>query len=445
MIPGLAPERRKRILVLALPIIGGMVSQTILNLVDTLMVSRLGAEAVAAVGFASFVNFLSSAFVTGMAVGVQAMASRRMGEGKTTETAYALNGGLLLAAAVALPLSALLIVLAPHFFPALAPDSRVGEIGVPYLQIRLVGMIALGANFAFRGYWNGVDKSRLYLRTLFVMHIANVLVSYVLIFGALGAPELGATGAGVGTTASTFLGTFYYFYLGGRHARSAGFLRALPDRTTLVSMLRLSVPSGLQSLFFAAGITVLSAIVARVGTHELAAMNVLINVTMVAFLPGLGLGLAASTLVGQAIGRQDLDDAESWAWDVIRVGVTIMVLLGLPMVLVPDAILYAFFSNEPEALALASLPLRLAGATIWGEAILMVLLNSIMGAGATKIGLMVNVGVQWFIFLPAAYLLGPVLGYGLLHIWIARILYRFLQAGILAVLWRKRVWAGIEV
>lgn len=442
---GLPADRRTRILALALPIILGMMSQTVLNLVDTLMVSTLGPAAIAAVGFGSFANFLSIAFITGMSTGVQAVASRRKGEGREGETAVALNGGLVVVACIALPLCLVLFFLAPFFFPVLSTDSEVVDIGVPYLQVRLVGMIAVGANFAFRGYWNGIDKSALYLRTLLVMHVSNVIISYILIFGAFGAPELGATGAAVGTTTATFLGTFYYFFLGVKHAKPFGFLRGIPERSVIVNMLRLSIPSGLQSLFFAAGLTALFVIVGRIGTLEVAAMNVLITITMVAFLPGLGLGLAAATLVGQALGRGDVDDAEQWAWDVIKVGVVIMMVLGLPMAIAPKLILTAFFSEEPETLALAVLPLRLAGLTVWAEAILMVLLNGIMGAGAMKIGLVVNVGMQWLLFLPAAYFIGPVWGLGLIGVWSARIIYRFCQALVLMVVWRKRIWSTAKV
>ncbi|MBL4632457.1 MAG: hypothetical protein JKY56_01220, partial [Kofleriaceae bacterium] len=278
-----------------------------------------------------------------------------------------------------------------------------------------------------------------------VMHVCNVCISYVLIFGKFGAPAMGANGAAIGTAAAAYIGMIYYFFQGLRHARDAGFLRGLPSRETLVSMLRLSIPSGLQSLFFAAGLTTMLTIVDRIGTSETAAVNVLINVTMVAFLPGLGLGLAAATLVGQALGRKNIDDAEAWAWDVIKVGIVIMMILGLPMAIAPDMILSAFFEKGDEALELASLPLRLAGITIWTEAILMVLLNSMMGAGATKIGLMVNVGMQWGLFLPAAYLIGPVMGYGLIGVWTARIIYRAAQSGILMILWKRRVWANVEV
>lgn len=438
-------RRLKIIMALALPIIGGMGSQNILNLVDTFMVSRLGKEAVGAVGMGSYLNFLSMAFITGLSAGVQAMASRRKGEGLTSETAIPLNGGLLMVLCMAVPLSIVLILLAPSIFPLLVDDPRVVAIGTSYYQVRLLGMVAVGANFAFRGYWNGVSMSRLYLRTLLVMHASNVVISYVLIFGKLGLPAMGATGAGLGTTISTYIGTAYYIYLGHRHARGAGFLRAVPGMDTIKSMLRLSIPSGAQQLLFAGGFTVLFSIVAEVGTNELAAANVLANITLVAILPGLGLGLGAASLVGQALGRKDRDDAMAWGWDVSRVAVMVVAAIAVPMALVPGEILAVFFADEPEALAVAIAPLRLVGITVAFDSIGTVLLNALIGAGATRMALTVSVSAQWFLFLPAAYLVGPVFGFGLLGIWVAQIVYRSLMTLVLMSLWRSRRWSDIQV
>jgi len=165
---------------------GGMVSQNVLNLVDTGMVGVLGDAALAAVGVASFANFLAIAFIMGMATGVQAMSARRKGEGRLDETAIPLNGGLLLVAVLALPASALLFWGAPALFPFLNDDPAVIELAVPYWQARLVAMVFVGMNFAFRGYWNAVDLSRLYLRTILLMHAVNIFLNYALIFGHFG-------------------------------------------------------------------------------------------------------------------------------------------------------------------------------------------------------------------------------------------------------------------
>ena len=240
------PKRRQQILTLALPIIGGMVSQNVLNLVDTAMVGMLGAAALAAVGMASFANFMASAFITGLSAGVQAMAARRLGEGRTTASAEPLNGGLLLAVGLALPLSGIPIFFADEIFGLLVDDPEVVVLGVPYFQARLFAMVALGINFAFRGYWNGVNMSKIYMRTLLVMHASNIALNWVLIFGHLGLPALGVAGAGIGSAIATFIGSGLYLIQGWRMARANGFLQRLPSRGTMLTMLRLSVPTGIS-------------------------------------------------------------------------------------------------------------------------------------------------------------------------------------------------------
>lgn len=444
-------QRARQILAIALPIIGGMTSQNILNLVDTAMVGSLGDEALAAVGTGSFANFLAMAFITGLSAGVQTIASRRLGEGRESETAVALNGALLIALLFGLPASLLLHWVVPYVFPVLNPDPAVVEQGVPYLQARILAMVAVGMNFSFRGYWNGVNLSRLYLRTLLVMHAANISLNWVLIFGNLGAPAMGAAGAGVASAIATYVGTAYYVILGLRHARRGGFLQRLPDGDGMRTIGRLALPNAFQQLFFALGFNVLFWIIAHSevadqahATAEVAAANVVINVTLVAVLPGLGLGLAAASLVGQALGRGDPPDAKAWGWDVVRIAGAVMTVLGLPMLVFPDLILGVFL-HEAQTLELARGPLRLVGATIGIDAVGMVLMNALIGAGASRASMVVSIATQWLLFLPVAYLLGPVLGLGLMAIWIAQVSYRGLTAVIFAQLWAKGRWASIKV
>lgn len=443
--------RRRMIVSLALPIIAGMISQNVLNLIDTAMVGTLGDAALAAVGTGSFANFLAVAFIMGLSVGVQSMVARRLGEGRREAVAVPLNGALLLAISTGIPLSIVLYQLVPSIFPVLNRDPAVVEMGVPYLQTRIIAMTAVGMNFSFRGYWNGVNLSKLYLRTLLVMHAANILLNWLLIFGNLGMPQMGAAGAGVASAIATYVGTGYYLYLGLCHARANGFLHGLPGADTFRTIGRLALPNAVQQLFFAAGFNVLFWIIAHSNiadeahaTAEVAAANVVINVTLVAVLPGLGLGLAAASLVGQALGRLDPEDAKAWGWDVVRIAAGVMTLLGLPMLIFPDAILGVFL-HEPETIEIARGPLRLVGATIGIDAVGMVLMNALIGAGAARTSMVVSIATQWLLFLPVAYLLGPVLGAGLLAIWIAQATYRSLTAVIFAHLWRKGRWATIKV
>jgi putative MATE family efflux protein len=436
--------RIRAILALALPIIGGMASQNVLNLVDTAMVGFLGAPALAAVGMGSFANFMAVAFIMGLSAGVQAIAARRIGEGRRDETASGLNSGLLIALSVGVPWSLLLIIFADRLFPFLIEDPEVVALGVPYFRARVVGMVAIGMNFAFRGFWNGIGQSRRYLQTLVIMHACNIVLNWVLIFGHFGLPALGAFGAGIGTTVSTFIGTGIYFYLAFRHARGTGFMRRVADRKTMASMLRLSVPAGTQSFFFAAGMTAFFWIIGRIGTAELAASNVLVQLLLVAILPGLGFGLAAASLVGQALGRGDTEDAVTWGWDVSRLAMMVVGAGALIGVVAPDLLLKIFLHDD-ETIALARDPLRLLGATMAIETVGSVLMNGLLGAGASKTVMVVSITLQWGLFLPVAFVLGPVLGYGMFAVWTAQVGYRCLQGLIFATIWRSRAWINVEV
>ena len=437
-------DRLKRILWLSLPIIGGMMSQNIMNLVDTAMVGRLGDAALGAVGLGGFANFMFMALLLGLSVGVQTVASRRKGAGRLDETAVPLNGGLLIVLCIAPPLSILLFWLVPAIYPYLNSDPEVIAQGVPYLQARVLAMVFMGANFAFRGYWNAVDLPRLYMGTLIVMHTTNIFLNWVLIFGNLGAPALGTQGAGIASAASTVVGLGLYIWLGFRHARSAGFLQRMPVREQLVSLARLSLPTGIQQLFFATGFVVTFWIIGQVGTREMAAATVILNLTLVALLPGLGLGLAAATLVGQALGRGDADDASRWGWEVARVGMLGLALLGLPGAIWPELLL-GIFIHDPETMEVARFPMRLVGLGMAVEGLGMVMMHCLLGAGDNQRVMKIAVLAQWAAFLPLAYLVGPVLGFGLTFIWSMQVGYRAAMAGAFTWFWVRRDWARIVV
>lgn len=436
--------RSREIWALSLPIIGGMTSQNILNIVDAGMVGSIGPAALAGVGLASFINFVAMAAVTGLSVAVQAIAARRIGEGRIHEAAIPLNGGLLLSLLIGIPISIVLIVIAPWLFAMLNPDPEVAAQGVPYLQMRLLSVFALGMNFSFRGYWTAVKQPHLYMLTLAIMHSFNIALNYCLIFGKLGLPAMGTFGAGLGTTISLCLGTAIYFFLANRHARHAGFLKRRPTRGELRGQLKLGVPAMGQQLLFAAGFVVLFWIVGQIGTAELAVANVLVNVTLVTVLPGMGFGLAAATLAGQALGRHDANDAYRWMWDVFRQSVYLLAPFALAMVLIPSLILTPLL-HDPALVALGKLPLQMIGATVLIDTLGMILMNTLLGVGATRMVLVVAVGMQWLLFLPLAYLLGPYWGVGLNAVWIALVGYRTVQAGVFVWLWQRRSWASIRL
>jgi putative MATE family efflux protein len=437
-------ERRNRILSLALPIIGGMVSQNLLNIVDTAMVGFLGDAALAAVGLGGFVVFMCQALILGISTGVQSTAARKKGEGRSDRAAAILNSALLLVLVVGPLFSVLLIRLADQFFPLLNSDPAVIERGLPYLEWRLGAIVFVGMNFAFRGYWNALDMSRVYMSTLIMMHACNIILNYILIFGKFGAPAMGVTGAGMASAISMGIGTLIYFILGFRNVRKDGFLDHLATKQETGSLVKISLPAGLQQLFFAAGLVAMFWIIGKIGTPELAAANVLITVLLFAILPGLALGIACTTLVGQALGRKDADDAYRWAFDVAKLTIALLTFLGLPLWLIPDLV-SSIFIHEESTRELARWPMRIMGLTMPIEATGFAFMHAMLGAGDARRVMLVSVGTQWLLFLPLAFIIGPVLGYGLLGVWLWQGVSRSTQAALFVSMWRGRKWQHIEL
>lgn len=427
-----------------MPIMGGMMSQNVLNLVDIGMVGRLGDNALAATGIGSFTNYLAFSFIIGLSAGVQALAARRLGEGRDSETAIPLNGGLILSLAIGIPLTVILIMFTPAAFTFLTDAPEVRELGIPYLQVRIASMIAVGMNFSFRGYWSAIHMTGVYLRTLLVMHAINIFLNWVLIFGKLGAPELGVFGAGLATTISLYIGTALYFFFAVRHASDKGFLHRLPSRSTLWQQFRLSLPNSLQQLFFSAGLVTLIWIVGRIGTAEVAATNVLLIFHVTAILPAFGIALASTTLVGNALGRGDKEDAARWGWNGAVLTFYYGVLLSLVLIPLADPILGVFLTSQ-DTRTLAYLPMVLWALMISFDTMGMVLMNALIGAADTHSAMRISVIWQWMFFLPLAFLVGPVLGFGLLGIWVINGFYRVGQALTCAYQWKARKWANIEI
>lgn len=429
---------------LALPIVGGMVSQNLLNLVDTFMVGRLGDAALAGVGLASFANFLALAFITGLSSGVQAISARRLGEGKPEQTALSLNGGLLLAVALGVPVTLVVYLGASTLFPLLVQQQPVIDVGVGYWQMRALSIVAVGINFSFRGFWNGVGESWRYFVTLLVMHLSNIVISYALIFGVWGMPELGANGAGLGSTIATFIGTLVYFVQAFARARPLGFLKGLPSRDVLGSLLRLSTPAGIQQLFFAGGMTAFFTIVGRVGTRELAVSQVLVNLLLLAVLPGMGFGLAAGSLVGHALGRSTEQEARRWGWDVARLAVAVICVLVIPGLLFPRLLLAPFLTDQ-ATLELGVTPLRVICVGLPIDTLGLVLMHGLIGAGDAKRTMLVSVATQWLLAIPVAYLVGPVAGLGLVALWLSYMSSRLLNTGVFVAMWQRSGWTAIRV
>ncbi|WP_299310459.1 MATE family efflux transporter [uncultured Halomonas sp.] len=439
-----AASRRQTILRLALPIIAGMLSQSLINLIDAAMVGSLGEVPLAGVGIGGYAMFMVTALLFGLSSGVQAQTARRHGEEAWGRRAVPLNAGLLIALATALPITLLCLWQAPRLLALINQDPAVNAVAVEYFRWRVVSLIAVAMIFCFRGYWNGIQQTGIYLRIILAMHAINVAASLTLIFGYFGLPAMGPAGAGAGTTLSLFAGLGIWALLSARHARSSGFLGGLPRRATFTTTLRLATPHSFQQLWFAAGYAVLFWILGQIDTRSVAVGHVLVNLSLLLILPGVGLGMAAMSLVGQALGREAHQDAHRWGWEVVHLAWLCLAVLALPMALFPELVL-GLFLHDPALIDLGRLPLQLTALMIVLDAAALVLAQALLGAGANRTVMTTTLGLQWLLFLPLAWWVGVGLEQGLMGIWWVQLGYRCLNSAWFAMIWQRRRWQSLKI
>lgn len=437
----LQASRHGKVIRLALPIMLGMLSQSVLNLIDAALVGHLGEVALAGVGVGGYAMFMLSAMVFGLSSSVQSQTAQNVGATQTDLT-QPLQSGLVIGLVVALPLTLWAWWQAPFLISLITQTDDVQSIAIGYFRWRVVSLIAIALTLCFRGYWNGRQQTYLYLRIIVAVHLLNVMASAGLIYGLAGLPNMGASGAGAGTTLSLFAGLMVWCWVSVKHPATQHFLTHLPCLATLRTTLMLAVPHSTQQVLFAAGYAVLFWLLSQLGTASVAVGHVLINLSLLLILPGVGIGVAAMSLVGEALGREDQHEAHRWGLDALRVAWLLLVMLALPMLTIPEHVL-SIFLNSRELIALGVLPLQLTGVMIVVDAAALVLAQALMGAGAQRTVMLLTLGMQWLFFLPLAWWVGISLEHGLLGIWLMQLLYRLINSVGFLWVWQRRRWLAL--
>lgn len=442
MIP--TAERTRTILALALPIMGGMLSQSLLNLVDAALVGSLGETVLAGVGVGGYAIFMLTALIMGLASGVQSQVARRHGAGQYSTRALPLNAAILLAVLVTLPLAWLAWHFSFSIVGLINQDQGVREVASDYFSWRSLALLPVALTLCFRGYWQGIHKPGIYLKIILFTHTLNLLLSIWLIHGGLGVPPLGAVGAALGTSISVTLGALVWGWLTWQTACPSGFVFQSTSLNLLWRTLRLAAPNSLQQFLFAVSYAVLFWFLGQISTSSVAVGHVLVHLSLLMILPGVGLGMAAMTLVGSSLGNEESDEAHRWGWEVMRLASLILACLALPMIFMPDLIL-GIFLHEAHLIELGRIPLILTGIMITLDATAIVFNQALQGAGAQRLVMMISLSMQWLVFLPAAWLVGIYWEAGLLGIWCVQLGYRILNSSVFALIWQQRRWQKLQV
>lgn len=426
------PHYTPRVMRLALPVVISMLSITALINVDVMMVGRLGKEAVAATGLGGWVYLTIMLTLSSIEVGTQALVARRVGERRFDECGKLTTISLAIALTVG---SLLLLVMIPASAILLhSEEPSVYRLGLNYLKIRLLSLPFSMSACAFRGFFYGIGNSIIPMITEIIINMINISLNYVLIFGKLGFEPMGVMGAALGSYLANFTAFIILFIaiMQKKYRAAYNFPVRLKHlrKEHAQQIIWISYPVFLQSFFIHLGFYVFLLINDRIGVQAVAASNIALAIITISFLPAFGFGIAATTLIGQMLGKRKPDEAERFGWFCLGPGIIIMGIMGLIFVLFGEQIM-SFYIHDSSVIRLGTRALFLVGCVEVFDAFGAILSRGLQGAGLTRYVMLAEIFVNWLIFLPLAYLLGVVLQLGISGTWIAMVVYIVLFATIM--------------
>jgi putative MATE family efflux protein len=394
----------RAVLVLSVPMVLEMAMESVFGVLDAWWVGRLGPDAVAAVGVTEALLTVIFAVAIGLSMSATAMVARRIGEKDPEAAAVTAVQAVALGVLVALPTGLAGLVWSRELLVLMGAPAAVVEIGWGYTAWMMGGNATILLLFLINAIFRGAGDASLAMRSLWLANAVNIVLDPCLIFGLGPFPELGVTGAAIGTTLGRGVGVAYQLRVlarsNGRIALRREHLRLEPG--TMLRLLRLSLGGILQFLIATASWLALVRLLTPFGAAAIAGYTIAIRIVMVTILPSWGMSNAAATLVGQNLGAGKPERAQRSVW---LTGIYNMVFLACvaAVFIVYAERLIACFSSDAAVVAMGGNCLRILsygyGFYAWG----MVIVQAFNGAGDTATPTWVNFFCYWLFQIPLAF------------------------------------------
>lgn len=412
-------KKIKEILWIGLPIMLGQACVIILAFADNIMIGWHSVDELAA---SSFVNNIMNLFIMtelGFATGMTPMIGAHNGTGNVKGIGATVKNGLVVNGIIG---AASLVILTVIYFnlnhfgqePELLPLIR------PYfIIVGISTLFALGFN-VLKQFTDGICRPMISMTLLMLGNLFNIFGNWVLIYGKLGFPEMGLTGAGISTLVSRvlILIVFAAFIFKAKRMKeyAASIKEALLSRREMKGVVKMGYPVGIQMALESSTFTFAAIMAGWLGVLELAAHQVVITISQLFFLMMQGLSFAVSILVSNAFGRKDISAVKEYA----RKGY----LMTLSISATLSVLLYCFryeaagiFSDSPEVTAMAVSLFFLLFAYQFGDGLQLCFANVLRGIQDVKPIMYAAFVSYYLIAIPAAYLLGFKVGFGIQGIW----------------------------
>lgn len=404
---------------LSIPMIVGQLGQLTMGVADNVMVGRVGPGALAAASIGNGLFLLFMVVGLGISMAVTPLTAIAAGGGRDRDCGVVLRQGLLVNMISGLLLTGLTVGCADIIrFLNQPPD--IVEPAVQYMQVLGLSMIPLMLFQTFRQFAEGVSFLKPAMVITLLANIVNVFINWVFIYGNLGAPALGLTGAGIATFSSR---TFMALALAWVIMSSPALKRFDPslrfrklDFGMMKELLKIGIPGACQYVFEVSAFAGSSVIVGWMGTVPLAAHQIALNLASVSFLVAMGISAAATIRVGNAVGRNALPDIRKAGFSAVILCCGVMATAGLIFVFFRDS-LPGLYVDDPEVVAVTSGLLIIAALFQIFDGTQAVGIGMLRGIPDMKIPTLMTLTAYWLIGLPLGYALAFWADMGIYGIW----------------------------
>jgi putative MATE family efflux protein len=409
---------RRKLLLLAWPVMLSHLLQTFYNLADAFWLGKLGRQALTAPTITMHVVFIGFALAMGLGAAGTTLVSQYTGAGRR-DLASGVAGQLLtLLTGMGLVIGVAGFLLTPHLLRLLQTPPDAWSMTYDYMRWIWAGIPMLFAFMVYQGVSTGLGDTVGPMQVNLVSVVLNVILDPILIFGLGPVPAMGVVGAAIATVfcrgIASVIGVWRLFR--GNRGLSIGLHDLRPAASTVGRILRIGLPVGMGQMGTSMGFTVMIGIVNSFGSAVTAAFGVGNRIIHMAMVPAMGLSQANATAVGQNLGAGDEMRAQRSVHSSLLIIGIILLPLTTAMFLFGGDIARAFV-DDPTVIALGRTMFRITTPSVFVFGFLLVILGSFQGSGHTMPVMVLNMSRLWMLRIPGAYLLAYVAGMGAMGIW----------------------------
>lgn len=440
-------ELAKSLLNLSLPAIGEMSLNTLVGVMDTLMISYLvGSAALSAVGFANQIIFTLIFIFSAFNTGATALVSRYYGEQNFSKLKSVAGQAMTINFIIGIIVTIGAYIFKDAIFGIYDVSMEVYDMIIIYFVIVLVGMIPMFISFSGAAILRGVGDTMAPMKITALSNILNIIGNYVLIVGWGPFPKMGVAGAALSTTISRAVAAILYiyilFYKEGHGTIKKADLKL--SKEILKPLWKISYPGAIEQALMQISFVVLGVIISKLDTISEAAFRVLLNIESLSFMPAVGMSIAAATLTGKSLGEKNTKNAIAVGYISSGFSIAWGIIVGATFIIFPKFII-GIFTPDPMIVQAGVLALMFAGINNAFLNFNIVMGGVLRGAGDTTAVMLMTVVRLWVVFLPISYVLIITLNQGVAGLWQAELFSYLLFSSLMLKRFKGNKWTNINI